>query len=165
MTIAAPRHFYSPKGVVIVHPHTFLRVQFAAGHCATVRELLDQAYTGLYHWLTFLGAPRHETASNATPVPDRHRLCLAAIETVAPAQLEIVGAAEPFQRLGAFLRQSCSPRQRSGAEIELLQQDISIARASALTPDALDCALRRWFIAPLSALNDYHGSDRELACL
>lgn len=146
--------------------HASLRVHFAVGRCTAVREiaqalrLLDHAYVGLYHWLKFLSAMPPGALSAPANVPKPHRLCLAAIETVAPAQLEIVGVAAPLQRLGAFLGQHCHIRRRSAAAIELLRQDIATARARGISAPALDCALKSLVIAPLMALNDYgNGND------
>lgn len=139
--------------------HASLRVQFFAGHCASVRDiaqalrLLDDAYAGLYRWLFWLTKPE-----KTGQLPPQEKLCLAALETVAPAQLEIVGGAAALNRLAVFLGQRRHDQRRSLADIALLQEDIAVARERGMAPAEIDRMLKRWVIVPLWALDEYRGS-------
>ena len=103
-------------------PQASLRVQFAAGRCAEICAIsevliaLDDAYRALFRWVRLIDNAGHaqDACGSVGEEPAKEQsLCLVDIETVAPAQLEVVGIEQPIARLRSYLAE----RER-GAGIE-----------------------------------------------
>lgn len=106
--------------------HASIKVAFRVGRCGEVQELvqtlsiLQEVYNNLYAWdlmvvqaetdsiegTHYRGLPRRKlnlVEDAAAVVPAEDRLCLAQIEIIPPAFVEIVGAEAPLQALQSYL--------------------------------------------------------------
>jgi len=139
--------------------HASVRIQFAAGACAAVSEIvevlsaLEEAYVGLFRWNQRLQADEADGAVSIAEFIEpsaREVLCLAEIETVAPAQVEIIGLYQPITRLRAYLLMPTTAQMRncpgtgSAAEspgADWLHNDIHRLQARGMNQDRIRIAL------------------------
>lgn len=137
------------RPIGITRSHAALKLGFAVGKCAEVSKivqvlkLLNEAYRGLCQW-------EELTDSHCESLSDAQPLCLATLETSAPAQLEIVGAHAPIDRLRFYLQQQRDRRDET--LLDSLSGTIAQLRARNIPETQLQAVLSEYLLAPLRRL-------------
>jgi hypothetical protein len=147
-------------------PQASVKVQFAAARCAEIPLIvdvltaLDDAYRGLFRWARLIDNAQIENATAGSSGQDRAReqsLCLVEIETVAPAQVEVIGLEEPISRLRSYLAER---DRRAGNDAyrdersDWLRGDCEILSAAGYSNNRIDRAVSDLF-ALFTRLNSH----------
>ncbi|HWP59439.1 MAG TPA: hypothetical protein VNL14_16215 [Candidatus Acidoferrales bacterium] len=173
------------------NPNRAIKIYLPTVRCGEVRLLigaldaLESAYNGFYQWdLLIARADVQTKAENgihyrASPrgnldgeenIPDDDRLCLAKVEVIAPAYVEIVGVPRAIERLGSYLAgkrvqwdrdMKEPPEERRLAveerRIDTVRYDVEMLRGLNYPEKQIREALSRHVFAPLDRLDRFEG--------
>jgi hypothetical protein len=159
--------------------HTSIRIALPRGRCAEVRNVievlsvLEDVYSHLYAWHELAcaadgGAKRKhelrslpEIADASDMVPADRRLCLARVETDAPAFIEVVGVCYPLDVIYNYLRHRGSgnghKKARAIERIEAVQGEIDHLCESSVPGYEIQEAVTLHVIAPFKRLERLEG--------
>jgi hypothetical protein len=143
-----------------VASHAALRICFSVNRCAEVGEivytlkLLDDAYNGLCQWQKIIDHARvgdRFDLDRPLQISEEVPLCLAAIETTAPAQVEIVGAQKPLARLRFYLQLERDTRAENF--LVSCSSEIALLRGQNIPEEQIQAALGHHLLAHFQRLD------------
>ncbi|HET8563527.1 MAG TPA: hypothetical protein VFM35_06615 [Candidatus Binatia bacterium] len=184
--------------------HASIKVSFGIDRCGEVHEIvrdlsiLEEVYNNLYAWellvaqaeldsqegTHYRGLPKQKLSVSgdaAEVVPNEDRLCLAQIEIIPPAFVEIVGSPNPLHALRRYLMDrhvDWDRKRREPAEdkrlaledqrIDVVRDKVGLLRELGFPEIQIREALSRHVFAPLDRLDScpnigpFHEDEKEL---